>query len=824
MMRFMAVLMALFVCVRTGSADVFEDLAKYEYGSDPNVAEQAEKLLQDTPVAEHGAIENKLIAVVASKDATSAGKQFACRMLQQIGTEKCIPAVASVLNDEVLSHYARLVLERMPTSAKAGTALRAALMAAPDKVKGGIAGSLAERGDRQAVAALAKLAASKDAAVAKASILALGKIGGKDAAAALKGLNVPAALKATLAEALILCAGSLSASDAAAIYASLYDSDHLEAQRAAALGGLLKADEKKAIPIITGLIKGETCRLRGAALRMVVMDKCAALTTAVTGMLGELAPETQVLAIGCLGQRGDLAAAGPIRSYLNSEDKEVAKAALVALGYLNDADSIKDLLANKGNIDARLVESTIARMHGDDLNDRLAALIGDKELGVRAIRILAQRGYAGASSRLMAMTRSGDGAARGAAWEGLAELGTVADVDQLMAGLVKVTDESERKAAVKTIKAISSRAADKNKCFDSVAKHYPAANDDIKQIVIELAPSAGGDGALELVRAALKSGNKDLSGKAVRALAAWPNAAAMGDLRALSKTAEGETERILALRGYITRIDACCGSMPVPKRLEMFDAAAGMAGRPDEKRLVVSGLRNVKHIDAFRALTKYRADSSVKAEAELAVADLAYDLRGGKDAEEIIPVLIELGDSSQSRAVKDKVRRTLGQLYGNRSYIKKWLGAGPYKEQGQGMSELFNKAFPPEPGASGDVKWKEVRNGIGADVINLEQAIAPGDNCCAYVKTTVTVPEAQTVRLEMGSDDSIKAWVNDKLVHQTLASRGHSPAQDSVKVKLNKGENSVLLKVVDGSAHWAFSCRILDEKGMPVKGMTAAAR
>lgn len=824
MRRMIGLIVVAALAVNSAVADVFEDLAKYNYGDDSNTAAEAEKLLQETPVGQHGAIEDKLVAVVASGAATYAGKQFACRLLQQIGTEKCIPAVSGLLDDEVLSHYARLVLQQMSDSAAAGAALRDALAKAPDKVKGGIASSLAERGDKAAVKAIAQLASSKDGAVAKASILALGKIGGKDAAASLAGLNVPSGLKPALAEALVVCAGSLSAGDAARIYASVYNSDHLQSQRAAALGGLLKTDEKKAIPIITGLIKGEDGLLRSAALRMVVMDEGDGLTAGVTGILGGLAPETQALAIGCLGQRGDLTAAKSIRPFLGSEDKDVAKAALIALGYLNDADSIKDLLANKGNVEASLVEGTIARMHGNDLNDRLADLIGDRDLGIRAIRILARRGYAGASSRLIQMTRNGDAAAKSAAWEGLAELGTEAEVDPLMAALIKITDDGERKSAVKAIKSICSRAADKNRCFDSVAKHYPAANDTIKQIVIELAPSAGGGSALKRVREALKSGNKDLYARAVRALAAWPNAAAMDDLLALAKNADGDTNRILALRGYISRVDAACAGMPVAKRLEMLDTAAGMAKRPDEKRLIASGLRNLKHIRAFRALVKYLDDSAVKAEAELAVAELAHDLSRGKDAEELIPVMIKLGDTSESKAVKDKVRQSLGQLYGSRSYIKKWLGAGPYLEQGKGMEDLFKKAFPPEPGASGNIKWKEVTRGIGADVINLEQAIAAGDNCCAYLKTTVTLPEAQTVRLEMGSDDSIKAWVNDKLVHQLLASRGHSPAQDSVEVKLNKGENRILLKVIDASSHWAFSCRILSEKGIPVKGMTSAAK
>ncbi len=77
-------------------------------------------LRADTPSAE-----DKLLAVL--KSAAAVGdKANACRELKLSGTEKSIPALASLLTDSELSHPARFALESMPYPA-AGAALREAL-------------------------------------------------------------------------------------------------------------------------------------------------------------------------------------------------------------------------------------------------------------------------------------------------------------------------------------------------------------------------------------------------------------------------------------------------------------------------------------------------------------------------------------------------------------------------------------------------------------------------------------------------------------------------------------------------------------------------
>ncbi len=177
-------------------ADLWDDLARYEMGDATNKAPmQVTELITETAVGERGEIEARFIALLQSDAATPAAKWFACRMLQRVGTEACVPVLASLLHEEKLSHYARLTLERLTDSDAAGKALLKAVKDAPDQLKIGIIGSLGVRGDESAVKTIARYTKSENLALAKAAAEALGKIGGKPAAAALrKALAEQAAL------------------------------------------------------------------------------------------------------------------------------------------------------------------------------------------------------------------------------------------------------------------------------------------------------------------------------------------------------------------------------------------------------------------------------------------------------------------------------------------------------------------------------------------------------------------------------------------------------------------------------------------------------
>jgi hypothetical protein len=78
----------------------------------------------------------------------------------------------------------------------------------------------------------------------------------------------------------------------------------------------------------------------------------------------------------------------------------------------------------------------------------------------------------------------------------------------------------------------------------------------------------------------------------------------------------------------------------------------------------------------------------------------------------------------------------------------------------------------------------------------------------AYGLSYVYSPEEREVPLFIGSDDGVKAWVNDRGVREHSIKRGANPDQDTVLVRLIKGWNKLLLKVEQGVGEWGFYCRI----------------
>jgi len=104
-------------------------------------------------------------------------------------------------------------------------------------------------------------------------------------------------------------------------------------------------------------------------------------------------------------------------------------------------------------------------------------------------------------------------------------------------------------------------------------------------------------------------------------------------------------------------------------------------------------------------------------------------------------------------------------------------------------------------------------------MVDLQQAIG-GDNRAAYLRCRITSPKAQAARLELGSDDGVKAWLNGVLVHGNNASRPLTAWQDQADIELQAGENTLMLKVVNGGGGWGACARILGRDGTDLEGLS----
>ena len=123
-----------------------------------------------------------------------------------------------------------------------------------------------------------------------------------------------------------------------------------------------------------------------------------------------------------------------------------------------------------------------------------------------------------------------------------------------------------------------------------------------------------------------------------------------------------------------------------------------------------------------------------------------------------------------------------------------WLVVGPFPAANAG--EAFSKNFGPEPlpdfaASYGDKKWSEDKKFKEGAPYNL----SIGQNSAYYFARTVNSPAARSIGLSLGSDDGLQVWANGESVLSNNTSRGVQAGQDSVAVKLKKGDNVLLFKV-----------------------------
>jgi hypothetical protein len=152
--------------------------------------------------------------------------------------------------------------------------------------------------------------------------------------------------------------------------------------------------------------------------------------------------------------------------------------------------------------------------------------------------------------------------------------------------------------------------------------------------------------------------------------------------------------------------------------------------------------------------------------------------------------------------------------------------AGPYAQEGKSFAQLFDIPFAPETGDAASVHWQDLSvNAKNADSWKMDLLHAlGGEERVAYARTWINSPKKQDVRLELGSDDGLKVWLNDHLVHANNAARALQAGSDKVDVTLNAGWNSLLLKVTQHNAGWGFCVRFSETGGEPVAGLRASLK
>jgi len=163
-------------------------------------------------------------------------------------------------------------------------------------------------------------------------------------------------------------------------------------------------------------------------------------------------------------------------------------------------------------------------------------------------------------------------------------------------------------------------------------------------------------------------------------------------------------------------------------------------------------------------------------------------------------------------------------------FIRNWLVLAPIAiEEGSGATEIDKEVvkgeakLKPKAGDKEKVEGKEVAwtaHKTAEFFIDFLAAFGKdrGEDVCAYAVAYVIADAEMKVKLAIGSNDQCKAFVNGKEVAKFTETRTLEKDTETAEVSLAKGQNVLILKVINEKNNWQGCARFLKD-GSPVKNI-----
>ena len=599
------------------------------------IAEQMRAAGQDA--GQLAELERQMLRVLRS-EATPDTKRAICEPLSQIATGASVPVAAALLSDPELSHMARAVLEGAGTP-EAAAALRSALPELSGKLKAGAITSLANLRDREAAASLAALISDPDAAVAEAAIAGLGRIGGPEAAEALRGARAPEELRSALDDARAVCADGLAAegktAEAQEIYLALADESRPSRTRALGLRGLVAIGSPRALGLVLAWLRGTDTELQRAAARASASLQDETATRELLAAYPELAGDLQAALLDALSERGDPAVMPVAVNALASEDAKMRAVGLRAVGRLGGPGAVEPLaeVASRGDrAEKQAARQCLARLQGAEVDQTVLRLAREGTAEVRAVLMgtLADRRMRSATPALLAAARGGDGNVAAEALKALGRLAGEGQIGELVGILTAADSGGVREAAQGALVAVARRVGEADQTLQPLFAALPEASAGNRCVLLGVLGDVGGDRALAELTKAAESTEADVKRAAVVALAErWEDTRPLATLLAVAKSDAGDALRVQALRGHLRLLGLDASSRPEDVVAKIAEAVA-IARRPEEKKQALSLLRERRVVSAVELAARCLDDPALVAEAGDTVLHLvAPQIRGG---------------------------------------------------------------------------------------------------------------------------------------------------------------------------------------------------
>ena len=160
-------------------------------------------------------------------------------------------------------------------------------------------------------------------------------------------------------------------------------------------------------------------------------------------------------------------------------------------------------------------------------------------------------------------------------------------------------------------------------------------------------------------------------------------------------------------------------------------------------------------------------------------------------------------------------------------FVRSFEVCGPF---GCEDCDHFTTPFPPEKilesrgvaalvGADSVLQWRRAIGDSSTGYLDFIDYFSPKDWVCAYALCRVTSPAALDAQIRLGSNDSAVLWFNGERILERNIERTAAMDSDILPVRLDEGENTVLIKVCNTERDWGLYLRFSDNEGAPLEGV-----
>jgi HEAT repeat protein len=779
--------------------------------------------------------EQRLIDILQSGGSSPQEKDTACVELKKVGTAACVPALAALLTDPQLSQSARYVLESMDAP-EAGRALSEALAKTSDQLKAGIINSLGNRREAGATSALTTAILDADTDIARAAAIALGKIGGpsavKSLTSALTAAN--ASVHDAVVNALLRAANRfLSTSDnasAAAIFQQLYQHRETSAIRTAAYAGIIRAAGQEGLTLIVKGIEGTDGPTQLAALQLARDPRGPATGEALATLLPKSKPPVQVALLEALSQRGEVVPGPAIANLARTGTPEVREAALEALGALGDAAIVPLLVkaasAETGSLQAVARQALNCLNRGPVMEALVAQLKeGQPAVQAEAARALGERRETAAVPTLFALAENAPDSTRKVALQALALLVKPEQLDSFVQFVAKASTEAARSDAAQALNVAFQRirtTEGKVSTAPLVRALSPGNPVEARAALLSVCSGLPDPEIRASLQTALADSVPQIRTAAIRALCDTIDPELLPDLLKVACSAPEDNFRTLAIGGCVrltTQEEAA--KLPIEQRVNAFKTILATQLNTQQKKQVLSGLAETPDPSSLKLVEPMLAEADVRSEAAAAAVKIASTLAEADLATAVLKKVVTVATDGGTRQA---AQAALKQIDARSGFIIAWQVAGPYRQANKNYAALFDISFPPEAPDASDIHWRTLP--VSSDPsrpwsMDLLKFLG-GEQCVAYARTWIYSLREQSARMEIGSDDGAKIWLNHKLVHSNNTARPLQPGQDKTDVLLKQGWNPLLIKVTQNNLGWEFCLRLTQPDGSRIEALRAS--